>query len=466
MPRGSGFSAGAPPGFPPGFLWGAATSAYQVEGSPLADGAGPGIWHRFSHTPGRTLAGQTGDVACDHYRRWAEDIELMRELELGAYRLSLSWSRILPEGRGRVNPSGLDFYSRLVDRLLERRIQPSVTLFHWDLPAALDDRGGWLNPDSVGWFADYAEVAFRALGDRVPMWSTINEPWVVVDAGYLHGVNAPGHRNSYEAPIAFHHLMRAHAAAVRVYRDGWKQQIGLVVNLEPKDPASERPEDVEAAHRADIYNNYWHLDPVVFGRYPEGMQDVFGEAWPWFAPEEVARIREPVDFVGVNYYSRRVVSHDETAPPPRASPVPVPGAITMKTGWEVFPPGLTRALLWVRERYGAVPVYVTENGAAFEDPERAPSAGRVDDPLRVRYYRDHLLALREAIAQGVDVRGYFAWSLLDNFEWASGYSLRFGLVHVDYETQRRTLKSSAEYYREVIRTNGGVLGAPLPTPAG
>src|SRR5262245_33835736 len=454
-----------PPAFPPGFLWGAATSAYQIEGSPLADGAGPGIWHRFSHTPGRTRAGDTGDVACDHYRRWADDVELMAELDLKAYRLSLSWSRIMPEGRGRVNRAGIDFYSRLIDRLLERRIQPSVTLYHWDLPAALDDRGGWLNPDCVSWFAEFAEIAFRALGDRVPMWATINEPWVVVDAGYLHGVNAPGHRNVFEAPVAMHHLLLAHAAAVRVYRSGWKQQIGLVVNLEPKDPASETPDDLAAARRADVYNNYWHLDPVFFGRYPEGMQDVFGEAWPVFSPDDVARIREPVDFVGVNYYSRRVVRDDPAALPPRVAPVPVPGALHMKTGWEVFPAGLTRALLWVRERYGSVPIYVTENGAAFEDPEHVPvgPGGRLEDPLRVRYCQEHLLAALEAIRQGVDLRGYFAWSLLDNYEWASGYSLRFGLVHVDFGTQRRTLKASAEYYREVIRTHGAVLEEPLPT---
>ena len=471
MPRDAearpGVSPVLPSGFPPDFLWGAATSAYQIEGSPLADGAGPGIWHRFSHTPGRTHAGQTGDVACDHYRRWAEDVELMRALGLKAYRMSLSWSRILPEGRGRVNRAGLDFYARLVDRLLERGIRPSVTLYHWDLPAALEDLGGWLNPDSVGWFADFAAVAFRALGDRVPMWATLNEPWVVVDAGYLHGVNAPGHRSASETPIAFHHLLRAQAEAVRVYRGAWKGSIGLVVNLEPKEPASDRPEDIAAAHRADVYNNWWHLDPVFFGRYPEAMGDVFGAAWPEFAPEDVARIREPIDFVGVNYYTRRVVRHDPAGLPPRAAPVTVPGALYMKTGWEVFPAALTRALLWVRERYGAVPIYVTENGAAFEDPDHAPSApqARVEDPLRVRYYHEHLLALRDAIRQGVDVRGYSAWSLLDNFEWASGYSLRFGLVHVDYSTQRRTLKASAEYYREVIRTNGAVLDAPLPASA-
>ena len=437
--------------FPEGFLWGAATSAYQIEGSPLADGAGPNIWHRFCRTPGRTLAGDNGDVACDHYRRWEGDVELMKGLGLGAYRMSLAWSRILPEGRGRVNPSGLDFYARLIDRLLERGIRPCVTLYHWDLPAALDDRGGWLNPDIADWFADYARVAFEAFGDRVPLWATINEPWVVVDAGYLHGVNAPGHRNVFEAPLAMHHLLLAHAAAVRVYRERWKQAIGLVVNLEPKDAASTAAEDVAAAHRADVYNNWYHLDPVFFGRYPADMEQVFGEAWPAFAAGDVARIREPIDFVGVNYYSRRVVRHDGAALPPRAAAVPVPGALHMKTGWEVFPSGLTRALLWVRERYGPVPIYVTENGGAFEDPPTAAD-GRVDDPLRVRCYRDHLLALREAMARGVDVRGYFAWSLLDNFEWSSGYALRFGIVHVDYATLERVPKASFDWYRELIAT--------------
>ena len=433
-----------PPHFPDGFLFGAATSAYQIEGSPLADGAGASIWHRFSHSPGRTFSGHTGDLACDHYRRWAEDVELMRSLGLGAYRFSISWSRVLPEGRGQVNSRGLDFYARLVDRLLEHGIQPSATLYHWDLPAELDDRGGWLNPDVVGWFADYAQVVFRALGDRVPMWATLNEPWVVIDAGYLHGVNAPGHRNLYETPVAMHHLLQAHSEAVRVYRSGWRHRIGLVVNIEPKDSASSAPADLEAAARADAYNNHFHLDPVFFGRYPERMPEMFGAAWPAFDPAEVARIREPIDFIGVNYYSRRVVAHDPTVPPFGIGTVPVKDAVHMDTGWEVFPSGLTRALQAVRERYGDVPLYVTENGAAFPDPP-TPEHGRVDDPLRVAYLRDHLLALREAIRQGVDVRGYFVWSLLDNFEWASGYSLRFGMVHVDYATQRRTPKSSAEF---------------------
>jgi beta-glucosidase len=451
--------------FPDGFLWGAATSAYQIEGSPLADGAGASIWHRFTHTPGATRYGDTGDVACDHYQRWAGDIELMRTLGLKAYRLSLSWSRLLPEGRERVNPKGVDFYSHLIDALLAAGIQPSVTLYHWDLPAALDDRGGWLNPDSVRWFADYAAVAFRAFGDRVPMWTTLNEPWVVVDAGYLHGVNAPGHRNVFEAPLAMHHLMHAHTAAVRVYRSGpWKGQIGLVVNIEPKEPATDSPADVSAAKRADLYNNAWHLDPVFFGRYPDGMEEVFGEAWPAFAADTVAEIREPIDFVGVNYYTRRVVRHDDAALPPRATPVATPELITMTTGWEVVPAAFTRALLWLRERYGQVPLYITENGAAFADPPVAAD-GRIDDPLRVSYYREHLLALREAMRQGVDVRGYFAWSLLDNLEWSSGFSLRFGLAHVDFATQERTVKASGEYYREVIRTHGASLAEPTQIAA-
>jgi beta-glucosidase len=446
--------------FPEGFLWGAATSAYQIEGSPLADGAGPGIWHRFTHSPGLTRYGDTGDVACDHYRRWAEDVELMGALGLGAYRLSLSWSRILPEGRGRVNPKGLDFYARLIDRLLERGIQPSVTLFHWDLPAALDDRGGWPNPDSAGWFADYADVVFRAFADRVPMWSTLNEPWVVTDAGYLFGVNAPGHRNAFEAPIAFHHLLLAHAAAVRVYRALGRGKIGIVVNLEPKDPASDSPEDLAATRRADRYNNWYHLDPVFLGRYPDGMDELFGEAWPAFAPEDVQRIREPVDFVGVNYYTRRVVRPTRTACRSGSA----------RSRWRVprarRPAGKcsrrgsrARCRRWVRA--GPVPLYVTENGAA------SPIRGRRRPSRRSaarEYYREHLLAVLEAIRRGADVRGYFAWSLLDNFEWSSGYSLRFGLVHVDYATQQRTLKASGEFYREVVRTHGAAL-ATAPNPA-
>ena len=443
--------------FPDGFLWGAATSAYQVEGSPLADGAGVSNWHRFSHTPGMTHAGDTGDVACDHYRRWEQDLDLMAELGLRAYRFSISWSRILPEGTGRINQAGLDFYSRLVDGLLARGIQPCATLYHWDLPAALDDRGGWLNPDVAGWFADYASTVFRALDDRVPMWSTLNEPWVVMHAGYVTGDHAPGHRGVWEAPRVTHNLLRAHAAAVRAYRAEGRNRIGLVVNLEPKYAASDRPEDAAAQARAEAYMNRQYLDPVFFGRYPDALREIFGEAWPEHLDAEADALREPIDWLGINYYKRSVVRDDPSALPVREGSVPQPRHTHTQLGWEVYPPAFTDVLLWVKERYGGIPLYVTENGAAFYDPPQA-QGGEVDDPLRVAYYRDHLRAAHEAVRRGVDLRGYFAWSLLDNFEWSAGYAMRFGIVHVDLETQARTPKRSARFYADVIRTHGAALG--------
>lgn len=445
--------------FPPNFLWGAATSAYQIEGSPLADGAGPSIWHRFSHTPGRTEHGATGDVACDHYRRWPEDVALLRELGFGAYRFSISWSRILPDGTGRVNEAGLDFYRGLVDALLEAGIQPCATLYHWDLPAALDDRGGWLNRDVADWFAEYARVVFRALDDRVPMWATLNEPWVVADGGYVHGSMAPGHRVIYEGPLAAHNQLRAHAAAVQAYRAEGKHRIGVVVNLEPKYPASDHPEDVRATRLADAYINRWFLDPIFQGEYPEEMREIFGAAWPELSAADLQHIRQPIDWLGVNYYSRRVVTADPDAwpVPARALPQRQHAHTEMGAEWEVYPPGLADTLRWVTERYGRVPLYVTENGAAFYDP---PSAdGKIHDPLRVAYFREHLRAALGAMRDGVDLRGYFAWSLLDNFEWSHGYTKRFGVVHVDFATQRRTPKASARFLAEVIRTRGGALAS-------
>jgi beta-glucosidase len=450
--------------FPEGFVWGAATSAHQIEGSPLADGAGPSIWHRFTHSPGLTLNGETGDVACDHYHRYEEDVELMRELGLNAYRFSIAWGRVLPDGTGRVNPKGLAFYDRLVDALLERGIQPVVTLYHWDLPAALDDRGGWLNRDIADWFADYTRVVVRALDDRVPMWATLNEPWVVTDGGYLLGALAPGHRSLFEAPIATHNLMRAHGAAVQAYRAEGRgeHRIGIVVNLEPKYPASQSEEDLAAMRRADAYMNRQYLDAVILGSYPTELREIFGEAWPEHTADDMRQIRQAIDFIGINYYRRGVSRHDPTALPLGASNVPQPQHASTDVGWEVYAPALTRALLWVKERYGDLPLYITENGAAFYDPPSVVN-GRVDDPLRVWYYREHLRAAYEAIRQGVDLRGYFAWSLLDNFEWSLGYSKRFGIVHVDYQTQQRTPKGSARFYAEVIRTNGAALAEELAT---
>ena len=442
--------------FPDNFLWGAATSAYQIEGSPLADGAGPSIWHRFSHSAGRTANNETGDVACDHYRRYADDVALMRDLGLNAYRFSVSWSRVLPEGRGRVNPAGLGFYDKLVDALLGAGIQPNVTLYHWDLPAALDDRGGWLNPDIPLWFAEYARVVFEKLDDRVTMWATLNEPWVVTEGGYLHGALAPGHRNLYEAPIATHHLLRAHAAAVETYRAVGTHRIGIVVNLEPKYAASTSEEDQAATRRADAYMNRQYLDPLLLGGYPDELREIFGEAWPEHPASDLEYLKQPIDFVGVNYYTRSVTRNDPSAWPVRAGRVEQPRHAYTETSWEVYPEGLTDTLTWITERYGRIPLYVTENGAAFYDPPQ-PIDGRVDDPLRVAYYRSHLTAAHTALCRGVDLRGYFAWSLLDNYEWSLGYSKRFGIVHVDYATQRRTPKASARFYSDVIRTKGAAL---------
>jgi beta-glucosidase len=443
--------------FPPGFLWGAATSAYQIEGSPLADGAGPNIWHRFTHTPGATESGETGDVACDHYRRYESDVLLMRELGLSAYRFSIAWARVLPSGRGAVNLPGLAFYDRLVDRLLAQGIAPSATLYHWDLPAALDDQGGWLNRDIAGWFGDYAAVVVRKLGDRVALWSTLNEPWVVSDAGYLHGTHAPGHASLSEASVASHNLLLSHGAAMEAIRAEGGRQAGLVVNLEPKYPASDRPEDLAATRRADAYMNRQFLDPVFLGRYPEELAEIYGAGFPAFPAADYTLIGQPLDFLGINYYTRTVTAFDPAAEPLRAARVRQGQHLHTTLDWEVYPPALTDVLMWVHNRYGSIPLFITENGAAFDDPP-AVEGPILDDPLRVAYLRDHLWAAHEAMRQGVDLRGYFVWSLMDNFEWRAGYFKRFGLYHVNFETQRRTPKASARFYSGVIDTHGEMLG--------
>jgi len=439
--------------FPSDFVWGAATSAYQIEGAPLEDGAGPSIWQRFAHTPGKMTNGDTGDVACDHYHRYRDDVALMREIGLNAYRFSVSWSRVLPDGTGRVNQKGLDFYRSLADALRESGIRPMATLYHWDLPAALDDRGGWLNRDCAEWFAEYAEVMFRALDDRVEWWATLNEPWVVMDGGYLHGALAPGHSNLFEAPIVTHNLLRSHGRAVQAYRASGKHAIGLVVNLEPKYSASESEEDLAATRRADAYMNRHYLDPVFRGAYPEEFSDMWREAWPSFPASDFDDITAKVDFIGINYYLRGVMKNEPKTIVERATRVRPPNALVTTTDWEVFPDAFTKVLLWFRERYGDTPVYVTENGSAFYDPPVAVS-DPVEDPLRVFYLREHLRAMSVAMEQGANVRGYFAWSLLDNLEWSHGFTKRFGIVHVDFATQKRTLKRSALVYRDVIGSGG------------
>ena len=411
----------------------------------------------FSHTPGRIRNNDTGDIACDHYHRWREDVALMRELGLNSYRFSISWSRIFPEGRGAINRKGIDFYSALIDALLANGIAPNATLYHWDLPAALDARGGWLNRDIAGWFGEYAFTMFRALGDRIPMWATLNEPWVVMDAGYVHGMHAPGHRDWREAPRVAHNLLLAHGTAVQAYRaESLSGRIGIVVNLEPKYPASDSEADMAATARADAYFNRQFLDPILLGETPEELRDVYGPEFLEPSPSDRALIHQPIDFIGINYYKRAVVRDDPHAMPVREGHVPQPQHLHTEFGWEVYPPGLTRTLHWVSQRYDNPPIYITENGAAFADPPQA-TRDVVDDPQRVDYLRSHLRAAAEAIASGVDLRGYYVWSLLDNFEWSEGYSKRFGIVHVDFETLKRTPKRSAHFYRDVIQSNGAAI---------
>ena len=442
--------------FPDNFLWGCSTAAYQIEGAHAADGKGPSIWDHFSHIPGKVANGDTGDVACDHYNRYRDDVALMKELGMRAYRFSIGWSRIYPEGTGKLNGAGLDFYDRLVDALLEQGIQPMATLYHWDLPQALDERGGWLNPDIAQWFGDYAETLFYRFDDRIPHWATINEPWVITDGGYMHGALAPGHNSDYEAALAAHNVMRCNAEAIRRYRSGGKNEIGLVVNLEPKYPASQSAEDLAATQRGDAYMNRQFLDPAFFGTYPEELAEIFGDKWTQATRNDDMKLNEPMDFVGINYYTRGVTRHADGVWPLNAETVRQPQATYTETGWEVYPQAFTDVLDWVRERYGNPPVYITENGSAFYDPPEAEN-GRVDDPLRQSYMRSHIKAVHQAIENGSDIRGYFTWSLMDNLEWALGYSKRFGLVHINYETLERTPKESAKLYRQIIETNGACL---------
>jgi beta-glucosidase len=442
-----------PTHFPPGFIWGAATSAYQIEGSPLADGAGPSNWHLFSHRDGTISDAGNGDVACDHYRRFREDIELMQELGLQAYRFSLSWSRIFPGGTGKVNQKGLDFYRRLLNALCDAGIQPYPTLFHWDIPAALDERGGWTNRDCAHWFADYAQTVFSALGELATHWTTLNEPWVVADAGFLNGVHTPGHRSLQETPLVAHNLLRAHALAVQAFRAESNGNIGIVVNIEPKYAVSSEQDDQTAAERAHAYMNRQYLDPLLLGSYPDELADIFGDHWPRHSEADMKLLRTAFDFLGVNYYTRSVNRADNTNLPVRATPVIQQDAEYTEMGWEVFPQGIKETLLWIKRRYGEIPLYVTENGAAFQDPP-ITAQGRIHDTRRIEYYRAHLNACRDAIRAGVNLKGYFAWSLFDNFEWSYGYSKRFGLIHVDFDTQKRTFKDSAHFYTTAIRSNG------------
>ena len=438
--------------FPDGFLWGAAAAAYQIEGSPLADGAGPSIWHTFSHLPGTISGGDTGDIACDHYNRCAEDVALMRRLGLNAYRFSIAWPRLFPSGSGPLNHAGLAFYDRLVDSLLDANITPMATLYHWDLPQALQDQGGWTCADTAERFADYAGTVFEALADRVPLWITFNEPAMFTWLGYALGVHPPGRNDFGEALRAGHNVLRAHGLAVRRFRaTGRGGRIGMTVSVQAHVPADVNdPRDVEAAARSRAFNNEWFVDPVVFGAYPVALRNEFGPQLPEIGPQERDLFSTPVDFLGVNYYTRTIV-RDEPGSFFDAATCRAPGQYTAMD-WEVYPAGLWLVLKQFHERY-RLPLYVTENGAGFENETIGPQ-GRVEDVERLRYLQSHLEMCHRSISEGVDLRGYMLWSLMDNFEWSFGYAKRFGIVRCDFQTQQRTPKLSALWYRRVIEENG------------
>jgi beta-glucosidase len=436
--------------FPAGFRWGAAIAAYQVEGAVHEDGRGESIWDRFAATPGKILDGDDASVACDSYHRSAEDLGLVRELGLGAFRFSIAWPRVLPQGRGPINRPGLDFYDRLVDELLAGGVEPYVTLYHWDLPQTLEDAGGWPVRDTIEAYAEYVEVVADRLGDRVRHWITQNEPWVIGWMGYGTGQFAPGRRSEADALAAVHHVLVAHGRAVEILRRRSGARVGLAVDLVALQPASDSEADLAATRAADGYRNRWFLDPVLKGEYPADMLETFAAWLPTVLDGDMRTISVPLDFLGVNYYSRNIVRAGGV--PHRYRTVTAEGAPHTEMGWEVYPDGLLDLLVRLRDEYDVPAVAVTENGAAFADVRGTDRT--VDDPGRVAYLQGHVDAVARAIAQGVPVEGYFVWSLLDNFEWALGYSKRFGLVYVDYETLERVPKSSYRWYRDFIRAQG------------
>jgi len=446
--------------FPNGFIWGSATASYQIEGAVAEDGRAPSIWDTFSHTPGKTVNGDTGDVACDHYHRWQGDVQLMRELGLQGYRFSIAWPRVVPEGTGQVNARGLDFYDRLVDALLEANITPLVTLYHWDLPQAQQDRGGWANRDTADAFVAYTDAVVRRLGDRVKHWITHNEPWVVSFVGNYEGRHAPGIQDLRTALQVAHHLLLSHGMAVPAIRAGSAgAQVGITLNLSPGRPASTSPDDQVAARVCDGYTNRWFLDPLYGKGYPEDMVARFGAAMPQINVDDLAHAAVPTDFLGVNYYFPTIVRAAASGHEPLGflalSPeeLAAAGHELAAMGWPIVPDAFTELLTRLHRDYAPKTIYVTENGVAFDDKV---VGGGVHDPRRIAYLHSHIGAVRQAIADGAPVGGYFLWSLMDNFEWAYGYSKRFGIVYIDYPTQTRIPKDSAAWYRRVIAANAFV----------
>jgi beta-glucosidase len=431
------------------FFWGAATAAYQVEGSPLADGGGSCVWHEFSHTPGTTFAGQTGDVAADHYHKWPEDVELMKSLGINAYRFSVRWPRIFPEGTGNINQAGISFYDRLVDGLLAAGIEPFVTLFHWDLPSALSRRGGWSNRDIAGWFSDYATTVARALGDRVRYWVTLNEPFVVSAEGHLVGHHAPGLRNIYATGQSVHNQLRAHVAGFQALKAvDPHSSVGLAQHDAAVWPASSSEEDTAAAERAQAWHNFpLFTDPLVYGHYPPELIDRLEPYLPRGYDDDMSALKIPPDFVGLNYYHgyyARYCSEDWLG----FKSVEEPSAPRTNMDWAIRPEGLHRVITQAHHRYKLPAIYITENGAAFDDELQGNA---VHDEARKDYLKSHVAAVLQARDDGAPVQGYFVWSFLDNFEWALGYSKRFGIVYVDYESQQRIIKDSGVWYGELAR---------------
>jgi beta-glucosidase len=440
--------------FPEGFLWGVATSAFQIEGAVAADGRGPSIWDTFSHTPGRIRDGDTADVACDHYHRYPEDVRLMADLGVGAYRFSAAWSRIQPDGRGAPDQRGLDFYRRLTDELHEHGIAPCLTLYHWDLPQALEDAGGWLNRDTAERFAEYAGHVATALGDRVPLWITLNEPFVQAAFGYALGFHAPGRNLLGSSFPATHHLLLGHGRAVQALRAALPAgpQVGVTHSLLPAWPATDSPEDWAAASRLEDLQIHTYVSPVLRGTYPDRLAELYpGADLGVIHDGDLATTAAPLDFLGVNYYSPNVVKAAAPDNPLGFEFAPLPGVEVTSFGWPVVPEAFTELLTSLRTWYGDAlpPIYITENGACYDDEPDAK--GFVQDDERISYVERHLAALRASMEAGVDVRGYFLWSLIDNFEWAEGYSKRFGLVRVDDPTQARIPKASFGWYRDLIR---------------
>jgi beta-glucosidase len=442
--------------FPKDFIWGAATAAFQIEGAWNEDGKGESIWDRFNHQAYRIIHGHTADVACDHYHHMPEDVAMLQELGVNSYRFSISWPRILPAGTGKVEPRGLDFYDRLVDCLLSAGIMPMATLNHWDFPQVLQARGGWPNRDSVDWFTEYAGVVFEKLADRVGFWATHNEPFVVAFSGYADGSFAPGMACFPQALYAMHHQLLAHGRAVALYRQlGYTGQIGIVLNLATFKPKTEQPADIAAAKRIEMLINGVFLDPVIKGAYPQDFAAWMGEMWPDFPAEDMAMISQPIDFLGVNFYFGEVVSY---APHGllklNTEPYIDPGWGMTEKGWGICPSQLTALLTQLKDDYGNPPVYITENGMCLTDT--IDEHGVIDDQVRINFFRAHFLAAHRALAQGVDLRGYYVWSLMDNFEWADGYTQRFGLIRVDFDDpdRKRTPRASFNWYRDVIQNNG------------